>query len=67
MVDYPWWDSEAYADVLERADRLEVPTGNFSKRNSLQAAVYGKLLRENIRSDLAEIVQPRIDKHFAKF
>jgi hypothetical protein len=65
MVDYPWWASEAYADVLERADRLEVPTGNFNERNSLQAAVYDKLLRENLRTDLAEIVKPRIDKHFA--
>jgi hypothetical protein len=43
---------------------LFVPLGNFSKRNSLQAAAYGKLPRENIRTDLAEIVKPRIDKHF---
>jgi hypothetical protein len=67
LVDYSCWDTEAFADVLERAAKLEVPSCQAqtgSRRSSLQAGAYKSLWAARFPLDLAVTLLPRVLKFF---
>jgi hypothetical protein len=51
LVDFSWWDSEAFADVLSRASVVDITSElELTNHMSLQSAMYRQLLSERIPS-----------------
>ena len=68
LVDFSWWDSEAFADVLSRASVVDITSElELTNHMSLQSAVYRQLLSERIPCELTAILKPRVVKHLSNF
>ena len=64
LRDFPWWASEAFADVLRRAGGLNL---NLKGKNgSIQADAYKALLAESRPLELSDLILPKVRKHFIK-
>jgi hypothetical protein len=64
LRDFPWWASEAFADVLRRAGGLNL---NLKGKNgSIQADAYKALLAESRPLELSDLMLPKVRKHFIK-
>ena len=65
LLDFSWWQTEAYADVLNRAvAQTAALMGPVTK--SVQESAYVSLLDHHVPVSLATLLLPRLRKHFLK-
>ena len=64
LKDNPWWQSEAFADVLDKAAKIQF-TVQANSQQGFQSQAYHHLLRHHLPTSLSSVLAQRVMKHLA--